>query len=106
MAPGSAGVGVEHVCAVWRVFGIEGCVRGRGRGGGRALGLLHALARGPYGRDLLLLRGERAERLRDQVRVRRDHVLPPGRVHHVSRVTPVTTTNTTITFKFFFFVSV
>lgn len=52
------------------------------------LGLLHALARRPDGRDLLLLRGQRAERLCDQVRVRRDHVLPPRRVHHVCRVTP------------------
>lgn len=55
---------------------------------GGALGLLDALARRPDGRDLLLLRGQRAERLGDQVRVRRDHVLPPRRVHHVRRVTP------------------
>lgn len=56
----------------------------------RGLGLLDALARRPDGRDLLVLRGERAERLRDQVRVRRDHVLPAGGVHHVGRVTPGT----------------
>lgn len=65
-------------------------MRVRGGGGGRAgaLGLLDALARRPDGRDLLLLRGERAERLGDEVRVRRDHVLPARRVHHVRSVTP------------------
>lgn len=76
----------EYVCAVWRVFGIEA-------GGVRtvvcALGLLHSLARRPDGRDLLLLRRQRAEGFGDQVRVRRDHVLPACCVHHICCVTAV-----------------
>lgn len=81
----SAGVEFEYVCAVWRVFGIEA-------GSGRlvrlawALGLLHAFARRADGRDLLLLGGKRAESLRDQVRVGRDHILPTRCVHDVRRV--------------------
>lgn len=70
----------------WRVFGMRAA----------GLGLLDALARRPDGRDLLLLRGQRAERLGDQVRVRRDHVLPPRRVHHVRRVTPESSQGRTV----------
>lgn len=77
----SLGVELKDVCSLRCVFGIEVA-------GGGALGLLDAFPRGPYGRDLLLLGGERAERLGYEVRVRRDHVLPAGRVHHVRCVTP------------------
>lgn len=91
------GRGGRGARAGWRVFGIAGAgarARGRGRGpgrgpGGAALGLLHTLARRPDGGDLLLLRGQCAEGLRDQVRVRRDHVLPTRSVHYVCSVTCV-----------------
>lgn len=50
-----------------------------------------------------MLGGQRSERLRDEVRMRRYHILPAGCVHHVGSVTPKNKTNTVITFPFVFF---
>lgn len=87
-----------------RVFGMEGAIEATASAAAakavgavwateavmrlQALGQLRPFPRRPDGRYLLLLRGQCPERLRDEVRMRRDHVLPPGRVHHVRRVTP------------------